>query len=292
MRSRSPNPIPRVATSLAVVQEKGGVGKTTLAVNLAVGLAATDRKTLLIDLDPLASASRHLGFGHANDGRTVIDVIRGRAGLQPPEDDELDSSLDRLFHTKSVPTAARPFAEIDNLFVVPSARGLLRTERDLRDALWLRRAIAAIPPSSIDVAIVDTPPRFGPLTISALCAVQRVVAPTELRPMSLAGLERVVEDIAAVRQRFNPQLDPTPWIVPSRVRRTRIDAWCASDLEAWYPGRVLPGIRENIRLAEAPAFHMSIYRFAPRSNGATDFAMLTGVLARHLAPARPRRIPA
>jgi chromosome partitioning protein len=269
----------RGAQTLAVVQQKGGVGKTTIAVNLAAELAIAGHRTLLIDVDPLGSASRYLGVA---DGQlTVADVVTGRAGVAPeaarsgtPADD-IEAAVDRIFLDGPQASAARVVDEIPNLFVVPSSRELSKMERSLKQVGWLKEALEEIPSDGVDVVILDTPPRWDMLTISALVAVRRVIAPTELNPLSLMALSRLVEGMATVQRRVNPYLDPQPWIIPSRVRHTRLARQCLVDLEDANPGRVLPMIRESARVAEAPGFHMPVRHFAPKSIGANDFEAVT-----------------
>ena len=269
----------RGAQTLAVVQQKGGVGKTTIAVNLAAELAIAGNRTLLIDVDPLGSATRYLGV--AQGRRTLADVVAGRAGMTIEKDhrgtaaDEIEAAVDRIFSDGPRASAAHVIDDIPNLYVVPSSRELSKLERNLKQVGWLKDALEEVIASGIDVVILDTPPRWDMLTISALVAVRRVIAPTELNPLSFMALTRMVEGMSTVQRRVNPYLDPQPWIIPSRVRHTRLARQCLADLEDANPGRVLPMIRESARVAEAPGFHMPVTQFAPRSIGAQDFEAVT-----------------
>lgn len=287
-------PLPKrgAVHALAVVQHKGGVGKTTIAVNLAAGLAAAGRRTMLIDLDPMASASRHLGLGE-RDEYSVADVIVGRAGLDPEASGcDVDAALDRIFQTNPLPSAAHPLPQSPGMFMVPASRALGPLERNLRDVVRIKQALMGLA-GSVDVVIIDTPPRWGLLTISALAGAHCVVAPTELKPLSLMGMTRVMEGIAKIREKINPGLDPLPWVIPSRVRGTRLSDRCLMDLAETFRGRLLPSIRESTLVAESPGFHMPIMHYAPRSIGADDFNALTcATLERLMAdPVPPGAVP-
>jgi len=250
---------------LAIVQHKGGVGKTTIAVNLAAGLADAGKSTVLIDMDPQGGASRYMNVEPNEDVPHLADVLTGRTdfwgvGIKAPgvEKPGTWSDMD---------------ADGGLLCVVPADLALaglnLKDPNRLRDALNLER------PTPLKTIVIDTPPGWGMLTVNALVAATDVIAPAELKPLSLMALVDLVGMIADVRKEYNPKLNPTPWVVPSKVERLRLTTECMEDLNATFPGKVLPTIRQSARVGEAPGFHQTLSRYAPDSIGAEDFAALT-----------------
>lgn len=252
---------------IAVLNQKGGVGKTTTAVNLSAALAAGGQRVCLLDLDPQAHASLHLGVAPGLDTPSIYDVMT------------CDTSL------------AEARVELtENLWLVGSHIDLAAAEVELAGVvgreLILRDKIAE-DASDYDFLIVDCPPSLGVLTLNALAAVEEVFIPLQPHFLALHGLSKLLETIALVGKRLNPRLRISGVILCMYESGTRLAAEVSSDLEEFFrqaAARRSPWsqayplatrIRRNIRLAEAPSFGQSIFQYAPDSHGAEDYRQLT-----------------
>jgi len=239
--------------TFAIVQHKGGVGKTTVAVNLAANLADAGRRVLLIDLDPQASASAYLNVSVDSDRPHLADLIERRA------------TLDR--------NAYVDVEAVPRLSMIPGDLALSGVERELTDAGRLRDVLTAAA-TVVDTVVIDSAPGWSMLTVNALVAARRVIAPVETKHLSLHALLSLDRMVADVNHEHSPRLSPA-MIVPTRVQRTRMSRECLEDLQATFGDRVLPPIRESARVAESSAYHLPVARYAPDSIGAEDFAALT-----------------
>jgi chromosome partitioning protein len=269
---------------IALMNQKGGVGKTTSSVNIAAGLARQGRKVCVLDLDPQSHASMHLGVDANGSTRTIYQVFAG----------------------------GRQFAEVvqqagPNLWVVPSDLDLAATEVELVDApgreFVLRRELEKLPPSAYDYIIMDCPPSLGVLTINALTAATEVMIPLQPHFFALQGLSKLFETTALVTRRLNRQLKVSGIILCLYETGTRLAADVTDDLTRfltnsdpqapWSGARVFSSrIRRNIKLAEAPSFGQSIYEYAPNSSGSQDYAALVEeVVAAEAVFAVPRSAP-
>ncbi|UCF67387.1 MAG: ParA family protein [Acidobacteriota bacterium] len=242
--------------TIAVVQAKGGVGKSTVAVHLACGLADGGRETILIDLDPSRGASECLGVESERGRVDLWDVLNGRAELLQ---------------------AVVPVPGVSKLRVVP--HGVASYEALMRSLLRLRVVLAPLRRSNVEYVILDTPPSWSPSTARALAAADEALAVTEPRTLSLQALGDQMRLIEETRARDNPALRLLG-IVPNRVMRTRLARSSIDHLRASYPGRVLPSIRESARIAECPQYRMPVSRYAPQSAAAHDFDSLTRAVIR------------
>lgn len=252
--------------SVAVMNQKGGVGKTTTAVNLAAALAQMGRRVTLIDLDPQAHAALHCGIEAADGGPTIYDVLAGNARIG-------EACCDVS----------------ENLRLVPSSLDLAAAEVELagvegRELMLCERL--AEDPISADFLLIDCPPSLGLLTLNALAAVDEVLIPLQPHFLALHGLSKLLETIGLTAARLNPNLKLAGVLFCMYDAGTRLAAEVSDDVEAFFQaGRhqqtpwagakaFATRVRRNIRLAEAPSFGKSIFQYAPNCNGAEDYRHL------------------
>jgi len=270
--------------SIAIMNQKGGVGKTTTAVNLCAALAATGRRVCLIDLDPQAHATLHLGIESGPDGLSIFHVLTGRAGF--PE--VCREAAENLWVVPSCLDLAASEVELRKLGAAPAdpeAPDGARPDSDLIPFFLLRNQLRADPPQ-VDYLLIDCPPSLGILTLNALAAVGEVLIPLQPHFFALHGLSRLLETIDFVSARLNDRLKLNGVILCMYDGGTRLAAEIGQDVDAFFQsarGRPTPWadariyqtrIRRNIRLAEAPSFGQSIFQYAPDSHGAEDYRRL------------------
>lgn len=252
--------------SIAIMNQKGGVGKTTTAVNLSAALAATGLRICLIDLDPQAHASLHFGIEPRAQGPSVYDVL-----------------------VRDVPLAAVRRQVDTHLWVVGSHLDLAAAEVELAGIpgreLLLRDKLAE-DGTEFDYLFVDCPPSLGLLTLNALAAVDEVLIPLQPHFLALHGLSKLLETIELVAHRLNSRLRVGGVILCMYDASTRLAAEVSRDVEEffrraglqegpWFGARTFQTrIRRNVRLAEAPSFAQSIFQYAPTSHGAEDYRQL------------------
>lgn len=254
--------------TIAIINRKGGCGKTTTAVGLAAGFGELGRRTLLIDLDPQGSASSWIGPGPTAE-RDLFDAFVGTREL---------SAL-------AIPSRA---VGVD---LIPASPWLVTAERTLQVdlGLGLIRALERMP-QLWDVVIVDCPPTLGYLASSALCGCREAIVPTEPHQLDLSGVDDVLAEMDRVRERLNPRLILTA-IVVSRMSRTNHARGVMGDLTWRHPGLVIqPPIRESIRVPEASAAGLPVTVHAPSSAVAEDFRAVAAEIDRR-DPDRPADDP-
>lgn len=252
--------------SIAIINQKGGVGKTTTAVNLSAGLALQGQRVCVLDIDPQAHATLHLGITGNRTSPSIYDVIMKGVPIQ--------DALQR----------------IDNrLSIVPGHIDLAAAEMELADEVGremiLRDRLASLP--GVDYLIIDCPPSLGVLTLNALTAVNEVFLPLQPHFLALHGLSQLLNTIEVVARRLNRSLRLSGVVLCMYESGTRLAGEVTHDVNEflgsaqdpsrpWHGARTFSSkIRRNVRLAEAPSFGRSIHEYAPNSPGAQDYLDLT-----------------
>ncbi len=244
----------------AVANQKGGVGKTTTAVNLASCVAASAAQTLLVDLDPQCNATVALGC----------------------ERDMHPSSYDCLIGGVSVAEAARP-AGPDNLWLVPAAVDLAGaavelprldgSETRLRESLGPVRERFAF-------TLLDCPPSLGPISVNALVAADRVIVPVQAEYLALEGLVQFLDTLGMIRRELNPALNVSGLLITMHDERTRLAQDVERELREHFPEMVFRTvIPRSVRVAEAPSYGLPVTEHAPSSRGSDAYRALALELA-------------
>ncbi len=252
--------------SLAVINQKGGVGKTTTAVNMAAALAEQGCRVCMIDLDPQAHATLHLGLSVMDDQPSVYDVLCSETSIC------------------DVRKWVTP-----NLAVVPANLDLAAAEMELAGEVGrevILRDKLQVDEEEFDFLILDCPPSLGVLTLNALTTVNEVFLPLQPHFLALHGLSKLLKTIEIVAKRLNPDLRLSGVVLCMFEASTRLGAEVTRDVDdflrlhtqtegVWSGAKFFKTrIRRNIRLAEAPSFGQSILQYAPTSNGAEDYRAL------------------
>lgn len=261
--------------SLAVINQKGGVGKTTTTVNLAAALARSGERVGIIDLDPQGHASLHLGVDPKRPLPTTYDLLAGEA------------TLDDLWQDAG-----------ENLRVAPAHIDLAAAEVELAGVvgreLILRDQFAGLE-NDFDYVLLDCPPSLGVLTINALSAVQDVFLPLQPHFLALHGLSKLMQTVDVVASRLNPELKMAGVVLCLYESGTRLASEVTADVEeyfrrlrdqgpTWEHVRLFDSrIRRNIRLAEAPSYGQSIFGYDASSRGAEDYEALGGEVLAYYA---------
>ncbi len=254
----------------AFANQKGGVGKTTSAVNIGAFLAWQGRRVLLIDLDPQGNASASLGIDRTQLAASVYDVLCGRVA----------------FGDIFTPTS------VERLTVAPSRPELAGVEVELADApereYILRKAVGAL--DEFDHILIDCPPSLGVLTVNALTAADYVLVPVQCEYLALEGLAQLMQTIVLVRERLNPNLELFGLVMTMFDPRARLASQVAQEVRAHFPNQVFETfIPRNVRVAEAPSYGEPLVQFDIYSRGAEAYEQLTHEFLRRETQLAARR---
>ena len=252
-----------MARVIAVVNQKGGVGKTTTAVNLAAGLALAERRTVLVDLDPQGNATTGLGINKADQKATIYNVL-----------------LDGLrLEQATVPT------ELAALTLVPSEMDLVGAEIELVGTTERERRLkAAIDPARdhYDFIVIDCPPSLGLLTLNALTAADSVLIPLQCEYYAMEGLAQLIRTVNMVRERLNPTLAVEGILFTMFDGRTSLAAQVKSEVHQHLGGQTFATvIPRNVRLTEAPSHGRPVFLYDLKSSGAIAYLELTKEVLAH-----------
>jgi chromosome partitioning protein len=257
-------PLPRI---LAIANQKGGVGKTTTAVNLGAGLAELGYRVLIVDLDPQGNATTGLGVNARNLESSVYDALMN----ETPIEDCIE------------PTAVR------NLFVAPATIDLAGAEIELVPAfsreLKLRRALDSIK-DEFDYTLIDCPPSLGLLTVNGLAAADEVLVPIQCEYYALEGLGQLLRNVQLVQSNLNPKLEVSAIILTMYDARTKLAEQVAQEVRDHFGPKVCRNlVPRTVRLSEAPSFGQPIIVFDPSSRGAIAYREL----AKEVSGGAPQR---
>jgi chromosome partitioning protein len=252
-----------VSKTIAIANQKGGVGKTTTAINLAASLAANDLHILLIDSDPQGNSTTGLGVAKDTGNPTVYDALLGHQELS---------------------AIARP-TEVEGLYIVPADKNLVAANLELVDIdrreFRLRDRVEPIR-GDYDFILIDCPPALDLLTINALVAADSVLVPIQCEFFALEGISQLMDTVDRIRDSFSHNLRIEGILLTMYDDRTNLTRQVADDLKEFFEGQVFETvIPRSIRLAEAPSYGKPILMYDVRSKGAESYIKLAKEILGH-----------